>query len=79
MKTDLEIEKLAQKKYPIKTLPLTYYTRQEGFIEGYKQAQQELYSEDEVIRILQEFKSHLSFEDEINETKWFNQVKKKKE
>ncbi|TXG86436.1 MAG: hypothetical protein E6R13_00440 [Spirochaetes bacterium] len=36
-----------------------------------------LYSEEEVLRIITECKSYLSFGDEFNEIKWFEQFKKK--
>jgi hypothetical protein len=48
-----------------------------SFIAGFKEAEKTLYSEEEVLTIIQECKSYLSFGDEFDEIKWFEQFKKK--
>ncbi len=47
------------------------------FIEGAKWQAEKMYSEEEVLNILQEFKRYLSFGDEISQSDWFKQFKKK--
>jgi hypothetical protein len=46
------------------------------FIKGAKWQAERMYSEEEVIRIIQECKSYLSFGDEFDEMTWFKQHKK---
>jgi hypothetical protein len=48
-----------------------------AFIKGAKWQQERSYSEEEVLKIITEFKSYLSFGDEVNEEQWFEQFKKK--
>ena len=43
----------------------------------YKCQQERMYSEEEVLKIIQECKSYLSFGDEFDEIEWFEQFKKK--
>ena len=55
-------------------------SHRKDFITGAKWQQEQnkkLYSEEEVLRIITECKSYLSFGDEFNEIKWFEQFKKK--
>ena len=55
-------------------------SHRKDFITGAKWQQEQnknLYSEEEVLRIITECKSYLSFGDEFNEIKWFEQLKKK--
>jgi hypothetical protein len=47
------------------------------FIAGAKWQAEKMYSEEEVKIILQEFKRYLSFGDEVSESDWFKQFKKK--
>ena len=46
------------------------------FLAGAKYQEKRMYSEEEVLRIIKECKSYLSFGDEFNETEWFEQFKK---
>jgi hypothetical protein len=48
-----------------------------GFIEGAKWQAERSFNNEEVIKIIQECKSYLSFGDEFDEIKWFEQFKKK--
>jgi hypothetical protein len=48
-----------------------------GGIIGAKWQAERMYSEEEVLNILQEFKRYLSFGDEISQSDWFEQFKKK--
>jgi hypothetical protein len=48
-----------------------------GFVQGAKWQADRMYSEEEVKLILQEFKRYLSFGDEVPESEWFEQFKKK--
>ena len=49
----------------------------EGFENGKHSQQERSYSEEEVLKIIQECKSYLSFGDEFDEIEWFNKFKKK--
>jgi hypothetical protein len=49
-----------------------------GFEDGAKWQQERMYSEEEVLKMIQDCKSYLSFGDEFNEVKWFEQFKKNK-
>ena len=49
----------------------------EGIEVGAKWQADRMYSEEEISMILQEFKRYLSFGDEISESEWFEQFKKK--
>jgi hypothetical protein len=46
------------------------------FLAGAEYQEKRMYSEEEVLRIIKECKSYLSFGDEFNETEWFEQFKK---
>ena len=46
------------------------------FLAGAKYQEKRMYSQEEVLRIIKECKSYLSFGDEFNETEWFEQYKK---
>jgi hypothetical protein len=48
-----------------------------GFIDGAKWQTEKSHSNEEVLMILQEFKRYLSFGDEVSESEWFEQFKKK--
>jgi hypothetical protein len=52
-------------------------TERIGFMKGAKWQQERMYSEEEVLDIVQECKKYLAFGDEFDEIKWFNQFKKK--
>ena len=56
-----------------KSKDVEYY----AFINGAKWQQERMYSEEEVLNILQEFKRYLSFGDEISQLEWFEQFKNK--
>lgn len=76
------LEEAAEKFYPPKTTDLICSPKlvRDSFIAGAKWQQEQdkkLYSEEEVLRIITECKSYLSFGDEFNEIKWFEQFKKK--
>ena len=49
---------------------------EKAFFKGGIWQQQRMYSEEEVLKIIQECKSYLSFGDEFNEVEWFEQLKK---
>jgi hypothetical protein len=49
----------------------------DGFIAGAKWQAERMYSEEEVLRIVTSCKEYLSFGDEFDEKKWFEQFKKK--
>jgi hypothetical protein len=51
--------------------------RKQGFIAGAKWQAERSFNNEEVIKIIQECKSYLSFGDEFDEIKWFEQFKKK--
>jgi len=74
MKTQETIEE-ASKRY-------SYGGREGGhripFLEGVKWQQERSYSEEEVLKIIQNCKEYLAFGDEFDEIKWFEQFKKKK-
>jgi hypothetical protein len=53
-------------------------TYKHGFIDGAKWQAERMYSEEEVLRIIQDLKSYLGFGDEVAEKEWFNQFKKQK-
>jgi hypothetical protein len=78
------LEKAAKKSFGEIWASLT--TEQSEYLKGYidrqidmaKRRQAErMYSEEEVSMILQEFKRYLSFGDEVSESEWFEQFKKK--
>ena len=46
------------------------------FLAGAEYQEKRMYSKEEVLRIIKECKSYLSFGDEFNETEWFEQFKK---
>lgn len=48
-----------------------------SFIDGAKWKQERSYSEEEVLKIITSCKEYLSFGDEFDEIKWFEQFKKK--
>ena len=48
-----------------------------AFYEGAKWQAERMYSEEEVLNILQEFKRYLAFGDEVTHSDWFAQFKKK--
>ena len=60
----------AIKKYPL-------INQRIGFKLGVKWQQERNYSEEEVLKIIQDCKSYLSFGDEFDEIEWFEQFKKK--
>ena len=83
MKKQETLEEAAQKRFPInhnlsilERIGLNSASNM-GFIEGAKWQQERSYSEEEVINIIQECKSYLSFGDEFDEIEWFNKFKKK--
>jgi hypothetical protein len=47
------------------------------YISELERQQEKMYSEEEVLIILEEFKRYLSFGDEIAQAEWFKQFKKK--
>jgi hypothetical protein len=51
--------------------------KQEAIILGAKFQAERSFNNEEVIKIIQECKSYLSFGDEFDEIKWFEQFKKK--
>jgi len=53
-------------------------TYKHGFIDGAKWQAERMYSEEEVLRIIQDLKSYLGFGDEVAEKEWFEQFKKEK-
>ena len=55
----------------------TEFQIQQLIIKGARWQAEKMYSEEEVLNILQEFKRYLSFGDEISQTEWFEQFKKK--
>jgi len=46
------------------------------FLAGAEYQKKRMYSQEEVLRIIKECKSYLSFGDEFNEIEWFEQYKK---
>jgi hypothetical protein len=52
-------------------------TERIGFIKGVNYQAERMYSEEEVLNILQEFKRYLAFGDEVTHSDWFAQFKKK--
>jgi len=46
------------------------------FLAGAEYQAKRMYSKEEVLTIIKECKSYLSFGDEFNETEWFEQYKK---
>jgi hypothetical protein len=65
-----------KKEYPIlKNYNLHHLLQVARF--GAKWQAKRSYSEEEVIKIIQECKSYLSFGDEFDEINWFEQFKKK--
>jgi hypothetical protein len=89
----VDIEKVAMDKlkskwghlytfgYPKRPFPTNYENDlnnvKVGLYEGAKWQAKRMYSEEEVLKIIQECKSCLSFGDEFNEIEWFEQFKKK--
>ena len=68
------LEEAAERIYGTdKSKDVEYY----AFINGAKWQQERMYSEEEVLNILQEFKRYLSFGDEISQLEWFEQFKNK--
>lgn len=80
MKTDREIKILARKKYYWQYIESVEIEDRkiDGYIDGYKQAQQELYTEDEVLLIIDELEYYIT-NNHTNQSfeQWFNEVKKK--
>jgi hypothetical protein len=60
-----------------KTVSQNHTSHMLGFLNGAKWAQENRYSEEEVLRIITSFKDYLSFGDEVDEIKWFEQFKNK--
>jgi hypothetical protein len=69
MKT--ELEETAEKLYPVSP------HKRKIWLEGAKWQAERSYSEKEILRIIQNCKEYLSFGDEFDEIKWFEQFKKK--
>ena len=68
------LEEAAENKYGLSN---QYSKNRIGFIAGAKWQAERMYSEEEVLNILQEFKRYLSFGDDISQLEWFEQFKKK--
>lgn len=66
------LEKLASDFYPNENELMERI----AFKRGHTEAEEKMYSEEEVIKIIKECKSYLSFGDEFNEIEWFKQFKK---
>ena len=74
MKNKENLEEAAKRIYGTdESKDVEYY----AFILGAKWQTERMYSEEEVKIILQEFKRYLSFGDEVLESDWFKQFKKK--
>ncbi len=75
------LEEAAERIFPHKPFVKVDITnkKREAFIEGYKLAQQRMYSEEEVLELLHKSMIY-TFEDDYQRTtttKWFEQFKKK--
>jgi hypothetical protein len=79
MKNKETLKEAQEKHSPSRTIGNKYteYTAQESFRLGAIWQADRMYSEEEILIILQEFKCHLSFGNEIDEINWFEQFKKK--
>ena len=66
------IEEALNREFPLDKS----YEKREAMFVGIKWQQERSYSEEEVLRIIQNCKNYLSFGDEFNEVKWFEQFKK---
>ena len=55
-----------------------YHESFNGFMCGAECQAERMYSEEEVLRIIQDLKSYLGVGDEVAEKDWFNQFKKQK-
>jgi hypothetical protein len=79
------LEKAAEKAYPIFKRSTPFGSKydwipkkeREAFKRGAKWQSERSHSNEEVSMILQEFKRYLSFGDEVSESEWFEQFKKK--
>jgi|688.fasta_scaffold1800265_1 hypothetical protein len=73
------LEEAAKRIYPI-NIVVDYDTNEDIrniWIEGAKWQAERSFNNEEVIKIIQECKSYLSFGDEFDEINWFEQFKKK--
>jgi hypothetical protein len=72
-----EIGRFAEKKYLDKINNFESVDFKDGVFEGAKWQAEKMYSEKEVLKIIQNCKEYLAFGDEFDEIKWFEQFKKK--
>lgn len=74
-----EAKEYALKKRSIKIMSNREFDLcQNDFIAGANWQSERMFSEEEVLRIITELKSYLSFGDEFNEIEWVSQFKKQK-